>query len=151
MSSPRVEASAALVGAAPPVYTRGEAGPFCSAHGLGWDVAVTSLPCSVLPQPESSSLLRSHLLSCHCRNPRLLWIRLLHWQKEVCTSQTWEFHGPSDSQHCHQQHFCFLLHTACQQPGGQFRATDVAVGSEQDLQQRVSLSPFSLHLRDHLS
>lgn len=94
MSSPRVEASAALVGAAPPVYTRGEAGPFCSAHGLGWDVAVTSLPCSVLPQPESSSLLRSHLPSCHCRNPRLLWIRLLHWQKEVCTSQTGSFMVP---------------------------------------------------------
>lgn len=83
VSSPRTEASATLVGAAPPVYTHGEAGPFCSAHGLGWDVAVTSLPCSVLSQLESSSLLRSHLPSCHCSNAGLLWIHSLHWQEEV--------------------------------------------------------------------
>lgn len=65
---------------------------FCT--GLGWDVAVTSLPCSVSPQLESSSLLCSHLPSCHCSNPGLLWIHSLHWQEEVCISQTESFMGP---------------------------------------------------------
>lgn len=94
MSSPRIEPLAALVSAVPPIYIRGEAGPFCSAHRLGWHVAVTSLPCSVLSQLESSPLLCSHLPSCRCSNAGLLWIHSLHWQEEVCISQTGSFMDP---------------------------------------------------------